>query len=80
MPRPALEVAEIFRDYGPAWREANAAHFSLGSAYLEAGRPAPAAAGLRRAVALKPTYAEALFNLAMALDPPVPCTPNRRFL
>jgi hypothetical protein len=30
MPRPALEVAEIFRDYGPAWREANAAHISLG--------------------------------------------------
>ncbi|HLZ83230.1 MAG TPA: sulfotransferase [Caulobacteraceae bacterium] len=45
-----------------------AAHFSLGSAYLEAGRPAPAAAGLRRAVALKPTYAEALFNLGMALE------------
>src|ERR1700680_4577476 len=30
MPRPALEVADIFRDYGPAWREANAAHISLG--------------------------------------------------
>src|ERR1700716_564101 len=29
MPRPALEVAEIFRDYGLAWRRANAGHLSL---------------------------------------------------
>jgi Putative transposase/Transposase zinc-binding domain len=28
--RPALEVADIFRDYGPAWRAANAGHVSLG--------------------------------------------------
>jgi hypothetical protein len=28
--RPALEVAEIFRDHGPAWRIANAGHVSLG--------------------------------------------------
>jgi len=28
--RPALEVADIFRDYGPAWRQANAGHVSLG--------------------------------------------------
>jgi putative transposase/transposase-like zinc-binding protein len=28
--RPALEVADIFRDYGPAWRKANAGHVSLG--------------------------------------------------
>jgi Putative transposase/Transposase zinc-binding domain len=27
--RPALEVAEIFRDHGPAWRQANAGHVSL---------------------------------------------------
>jgi hypothetical protein len=26
--RPALEVAEIFRDFGPAWREANRGHVS----------------------------------------------------
>ena len=25
-----LEVADIFRDFGPAWREANAGHISLG--------------------------------------------------
>ena len=30
MARPALEVADIFRDYGPAWRKANAGHVSLG--------------------------------------------------
>jgi len=28
--RPALEVADIFRDFGPAWRHANAGHVSLG--------------------------------------------------
>jgi putative transposase/transposase-like zinc-binding protein len=28
--RPALEVADIFRDFGPAWRQANAGHVSLG--------------------------------------------------
>ena len=29
MPRPALEVADIFRAHGPAWRIANAGHVSL---------------------------------------------------
>jgi hypothetical protein len=28
--RPALEVAEIFRAHGPAWRQAQAGHLSLG--------------------------------------------------
>ena len=28
MPRPALEVADILRDHGPAWRAANAGHVS----------------------------------------------------
>jgi hypothetical protein len=28
--RPALEVADIFRGYGPAWRQANAGRVSLG--------------------------------------------------
>jgi hypothetical protein len=27
--RPALEVADIFRDHGPAWRQANRGHVSL---------------------------------------------------
>ncbi|MGQ0671502.1 MAG: IS91 family transposase [Hyphomicrobium sp.] len=30
MARPALEVADIFRDHGAAWREANCGHVSLG--------------------------------------------------
>ena len=30
MGRPALEVAEIFRVHGPAWRQAQQAHLSLG--------------------------------------------------
>src|SRR6266536_1904240 len=30
MSRPALEVADIFRDHGAAWRTANAGHVSLG--------------------------------------------------
>ena len=30
MQRPAPEVAEIFRDYGPAWRHAQRGHLSLG--------------------------------------------------
>jgi hypothetical protein len=30
MGRPALEVGDIFRDHGPAWRDANRGHVSLG--------------------------------------------------
>ncbi len=30
MARPSLEVADIFRAHGPAWRTANAGHLSLG--------------------------------------------------
>src|SRR4029077_2071191 len=30
MTRPALEVADIFRGHGPAWRDANRGHLSLG--------------------------------------------------
>ena len=30
MARQALEVADIFRDHGPAWRQAQAGHLSLG--------------------------------------------------
>src|SRR2546427_4767963 len=30
MSRPTLEVADIFRGHGPAWRNANAGHVSLG--------------------------------------------------
>ena len=30
MSKHALEIADIFRAYGPAWRQANAGHVSLG--------------------------------------------------
>ena len=30
MSRPSLEVADIFRDFGPAWRQTRASHLSLG--------------------------------------------------
>jgi hypothetical protein len=30
MPRERLEVADIFRAHGSAWRQANAGHLSLG--------------------------------------------------
>ena len=30
MERPAIEVADIFRRYGPAWREHQRGHLSLG--------------------------------------------------
>jgi hypothetical protein len=30
VPRPPLEVADIFRAHGPAWRRASAGHASLG--------------------------------------------------
>jgi hypothetical protein len=44
MPRPALEVADIFRSHGDAWRKANAGHVSLGQlkamAAIEACRTA----------------------------------------
>ncbi len=29
MPRPKLEIADVFRAHGPAWRQANAGHVSL---------------------------------------------------
>ena len=29
MVRPVLELADIFREHGPAWREANRGHASL---------------------------------------------------
>jgi hypothetical protein len=30
MSRPTLEIADIFRAHGAAWRQANAGHVSLG--------------------------------------------------
>jgi Transposase zinc-binding domain len=43
--RPSLEVADIFRGHGPAWRRANAGHVSLGQlkvmSAIESCRTAP---------------------------------------
>jgi hypothetical protein len=56
MSRPLLEVADIFRDHGPAWRRANAGHVSLGqlkvmsaieSCRTAASRPASKATAMR---------------------------------
>ena len=68
MPRPALEVADIFRDHGAAWRRVQAGHVSLGqlkvmSATSRAGRitggeryaggsSLPARSGVRRSSGL----------------------------
>jgi Transposase zinc-binding domain len=55
MGRPVLEVADIFRDHGPAWRKANAGHVSLGQLKVMAadrelphGGPRRACRALRR--------------------------------
>jgi hypothetical protein len=44
MLRPKLEVADIFRDHGAAWRAANAGHVSLDQLKLmTTGSKAPSA-------------------------------------
>src|ERR1043166_5198405 len=52
MSRPALEVAEIFRGHGPAWRQAHAGHISLdqlkGMWARARGRPAALGAHVAR--------------------------------
>ena len=45
MGRPALEVADIFRTHGPAWRRAQTGHLSL--AQLKVMRPLNSAARRR---------------------------------
>src|ERR1700726_38258 len=47
MGRPALEVADIFRNHGPAWRHVNRGHVSLGQLKVmsELGRCRTAAPG-----------------------------------
>ena len=47
--RPTLEVADIFRGHGAAWRYANAGHVSLGQLKVMA---AIEAAALRRSAAM----------------------------
>ena len=48
MSRPALEVADIFRDHGAAWRRANAGHVSLDQMKVMSAIERCRAAGLDR--------------------------------
>jgi hypothetical protein len=41
MSRPALEVADIFRDHGAAWRSVNAGHVSLDQMMSAFGQSLP---------------------------------------
>ena len=49
MPHPALEVAEIFRTHGAAWRAAHAGHISLGQLKVMSAIEACRTAAPRRA-------------------------------
>jgi hypothetical protein len=49
--RPALEVADIFRDHGPAWRAAQRGHLSLGQLKVMACQNKAVIFGLRFDVA-----------------------------
>ena len=66
--RILLEVADILRDHGPAWRDANSGHISLDQlkvmSAIERCRTA-ALAGGRGAV----------LTLSWDRDPPFPCPP-----
>jgi len=74
MGRPVLEVADIFRDHGPAWRKANAGHVSLGQLKVMAaielphGGPRRACRALRR---LRP-HDDRLQQLPQSALPEVP--------
>ena len=61
MSRPALEIADIFRDHGPAWRAANAGHVSLDQlkvmSAIEACRTARLG-GICRSLRCLPAHAE----------------------
>jgi hypothetical protein len=46
VPRSSLEVADIFRAHGPAWRNANAGHVSLGQLKVMSAIESPRTAAL----------------------------------
>ncbi len=48
MPRLALEIADIFRAHGPAWRSANVGHLSLGQLKVMSADRALPHGGVRR--------------------------------
>jgi hypothetical protein len=64
MARPALEVADIFRDHGAAWRNANAGHLSLGQLRVMSAieRCRTAALGGHVAVCAKCEHTQIAYN------------------
>src|ERR1700726_4305309 len=66
MARPALEVADIFRDFGPAWRQANAGHVSLGQlkvmSAIERCRTAALGGHVARCENEKSAYTQIAYN------------------
>ena len=73
MRHPKLEVADIFRDHGAAWREANAGHVSLGQlkvmAAIESCRTAALGGHVARCEDCAHTHRVAIANSRLlALD------------
>jgi translation initiation factor 2 gamma subunit (eIF-2gamma) len=66
MSRPALEVADIFRGHGPAWRQANAGHVSLGQltvmSAIENCRTAALGGHVARCESEKCAYTQIAYN------------------
>jgi Putative transposase/Transposase zinc-binding domain len=66
MSRPTLEVADIFRGHGPAWRQANAGHVSLGQlkvmSAIENCRTAALGGHVERCENEKCSYTRIAFN------------------
>ena len=77
VPRPALEVADIFRDHGPAWRRANPGHMSLGQ--IKVMRRSSAAARQRSAAMSRAARTAPTRRSATKLpQSPLPKMPGRR--
>jgi hypothetical protein len=53
MSRPVLEVADIFRGHGAAWRRANVGHVSLGQEVMAAIEKLPHGSARRPCRALR---------------------------
>ena len=78
MSRPALEVADIFRGHGAAWRQANAGHVSLDQLKVMIGDRALPHGGARRPCralrGLRPHH----HRLQQLPQPALPEVPGRR--
>ncbi len=64
---PEVRIQQ-FRQMADSDPENELGHFSLGKAYIEAGRFAEAAVSLQRVLELKPTFSKAYHLLGTALD------------